>query len=117
MTVVTEYLERSREDCLLASQSRPACPFARIFLAVARRHRVIVVPVKLQRQGGDAGGGFVTGIMGRRRQRHERRRVRLHTLGDRGGMAARPRLAALGAVLGEPCIERVETPRLPATAA
>jgi hypothetical protein len=58
-----------------------------LLMTVARWNRVIVVLVTHQRQRGDAGGDFVASVIGRRRQRHERRHVRLHPLGDRGGMA------------------------------
>ena len=61
-------------------------------MAVARWNRIIVVAVTHQRQLGDAGGDLVAGVIGRWRQRHERRRIRLHALVDRLCMAAQDRL-------------------------
>src|ERR1700730_6263105 len=80
-----------------------------LLMAVAGRRRVIVVLVAHERQGCDPGGTFVTGVIVRRRQRHKRRYVRLHPLGDCGGMAAQPCLTALGAGIEEPGVERIVT--------
>lgn len=80
-----------------------------LLMTVARRHRVIVVAVTHQRQGSDAGGHLVTGLIGRRRQWHERRNVSPHTLGDRSAVASQDRLTPLGAGIEEAGVERVKT--------
>ena len=77
-------------------------------MTVTRRNRVIVVPIPHQRQGGDAGGDLVTGVIGRRRQRHERRYVRLHAFADRDGMATQDRLAPFDAGVEKAGVERLE---------
>src|ERR1700738_2776016 len=51
-----------------------------LLMAVTRRNRIIIVAVTYQRQRRDAGGDLVAGVIGRRRQRHERGCVRLHAL-------------------------------------
>ena len=53
----------------------------------------------------------MTGVIGRRRQRHERGYVRLHALANRRRLAAQDRLTPLDAGVEEPRVERVETVR------
>src|SRR5450631_4831152 len=80
-------------------------------MAVTRWNRIIIVAVTHQRQRRDAGGDLVTGVIGRRWQRHERGYVSLHALADRCRLAAQDRLTPLHTGVQEPRIERVETLR------
>ena len=82
-----------------------------LLMAIARRNRIIVVAVTHQRQGRDARRDLVAGVIGRRRQRHERGDVRLHALGDRRGVAAQDRLTPFDAGVEKARVERVKTLR------
>src|SRR4030081_3863158 len=80
-------------------------------MAVTRRNRIIIVAVAYQRQRRDAGGDLVAGVIGRRRQPHERGCVRLHALTDCRRLTAQDRLTPLHTGVKESGVERVETVR------
>ena len=79
-----------------------------LLMAMARGNGVVVVAIPNQRQRRDAGGDLMTGVVGRRRQRQERRYIAFHALTDHCCMTTQNRLTPFAASVEETRIERIK---------
>ena len=79
-----------------------------LVVGIGDRHRVVVAAVAHHRDRGRPSADLLTGIVGRRRQHHQRVEIPQQPLADRLGMAAEYGILPLEALLFQPGVQRLE---------